>query len=82
MVIEMRPIKPSRANTPSSFEIFRLKSVPAHAAIGMKIFGPFVSIEDPDTFFFYARVPDLESREPIKAKFIKASFGRENRRMS
>ena len=42
---------------------------PAHAAIGMRILGPFLSIEDPDSFFFMRGFPDLESREPMKAKF-------------
>jgi len=50
-------------------EIFRTKSMPAHAEIGMKIVGPFESIEDPDTFFFMRGFPDLASREPMKAKF-------------
>jgi hypothetical protein len=38
-------------------EIFRTKSIPAHLEIGMKILGPFPSVEDSDTFFlFYARL--------------------------
>jgi hypothetical protein len=35
----------------------------------MKILGPFLSIEDTDTFFFMRGFPDLESREPMKAQF-------------
>ncbi|MCM3903559.1 MAG: hypothetical protein ND866_17790 [Pyrinomonadaceae bacterium] len=35
----------------------------------MKILGPFLSVEDPDTFFFMRGFPDLSSREPMKAKF-------------
>lgn len=31
-------------------EIFHSKSIPAHREIGMKILGPFHSIEDTDTF--------------------------------
>jgi hypothetical protein len=34
----------------------------------MKILGPFLSIEDPDTFFFMRGFPDLAWREPMKAK--------------
>ena len=37
----------------------------------MKILGPFLSIEDPDTFFFMRGFPDLASREPLKAKFYE-----------
>jgi hypothetical protein len=55
-------------------EIFRSKSIPAHAEIGMQILGPFLSIEDPDTFFFMRGFPDLASREPMKAKFYEGEL--------
>jgi NIPSNAP len=55
-------------------EIFRTRSVPAHDEIGMKILGPFLSIDDPDTFFFMRGFPDLESREPMKAKFYEGEL--------
>lgn len=55
-------------------EIFRSKSVPAHAEIGMKILGPFLSIEDRDTFFFMRGFPDLASREPMKAQFYEGEL--------
>lgn len=54
--------------------MFRSKSIPAHVEIGMKILGPFLSIEDPDTFFFMRGFPDLESREPMKAKFYEGEL--------
>jgi hypothetical protein len=55
--------------------IFRSKSVPAHAEIGMKILGPLLSVEDPDTFCFFMRgFPDLPSREPMKAKFYEGEL--------
>jgi len=55
-------------------EIFRSKSVPAHVEIGMTILGPFLSVEDPDTFFFVRGFPDLSSREPMKAKFYEGEL--------
>ncbi len=55
-------------------EIFQSKSVPAHAEIGMKILGPFLSVEDPDTFFFTRGFLDLPSREPMKAKFYEGEL--------
>lgn len=45
--------------------------MPAHAAIGMKILGPFPCLEDPDVFFFMRGFPDLASREPMKAQFYE-----------
>lgn len=74
MIIEMRTYK-TRPGCRSQFlDIFRSKSVPAHDEIGMKILGPFLSIEDPDTFFFMRGFPDLPSREPMKAKFYEGEL--------
>jgi heme-degrading monooxygenase HmoA len=56
-IIEMRTYKLKPGRRSEFLEIFRSKSIPAHAEIGMKILGPFLSVEDPDTFFlFYARL--------------------------
>jgi NIPSNAP len=69
VIIEMRTYKTKAGMRSRFLEIFRAKSIPAHAEIGMKILGPFLSLEDPDTFFFMRGFPDLASREPLKAKF-------------
>jgi hypothetical protein len=69
MIIEMRTYRIKPGKRAEFLEIFRTKSLPAHREIGMTIAGPFLSVEDPDTFFFMRGFPDLESREPMKAKF-------------
>jgi hypothetical protein len=71
MIIEMRTYKIKPGRRAQFLEIFRSKSIPAHKAIGMKILGPFLSVEDRDTFFFMRGFPDLPSREPMKAKFYE-----------
>jgi hypothetical protein len=70
----MRTYKLKPGCRPQFLEIFRAKSVPAHEEIGMKILGPFLSIEDPDTFFFMRGFPDLASREPMKEKFYEGEL--------
>ena len=70
----MRTYKLKPGYRPRFLEIFRTRSVPAHAEIGMKILGPFLSIEDPDTFFFMRGFPDLASREPMKEKFYEGEL--------
>ncbi|SRR5216684_5489527 len=40
----------------------------------MKILGPFLSIEDPDTFFWMRGFPDVPSREPMKPKFYEGQL--------
>lgn len=74
MIIEMRTYKLKPGKRAEFLEIFRTRSVPAHDEIGMKILGPFLSIEEPDTFFFMRGFPDLESREPMKAKFYEGEL--------
>jgi hypothetical protein len=74
MIIEMRTYKIKPGMRAQFIEIFRSKSIPAHAEIGMKILGPFLSVEDPDTFFFMRGFPDLPSREPMKAKFYEGEL--------
>lgn len=74
MVIEMRTYKTKPGKREEFLQVFRAQSMPAHAEIGMKILGPLVSIEDPDTFFFMRGFPDLASREPMKAKFYEGEL--------
>jgi hypothetical protein len=77
MIIEMRTYKLKPGKRSEFLEIFRSRSIPAHAEIGMKILGPFLSIEDADTFFFMRGFPDLPSREPMKAKFYEGKLWKE-----
>src|SRR6202161_1196355 len=74
MIIEMRTYKTKAGRRSDFLEIFRAKSIPAHVEIGMKILGPFLSIEEPDTFFFMRGFPDLPSREPLKASFYEGEL--------
>jgi hypothetical protein len=74
MIIEMRTYKTKPGCRSKFLEIFRSKSMPAHAEIDMKILGPFLSVEDPDVFFFMRGFPDLDCREPMKAKFYEGQL--------
>src|SRR5262245_26586692 len=74
MIIEMRTYKLKAGKRSDFLRIFKTKSMPAHARIGMKILGPFLSVEDPDTFFFMRGFPDLASREPMKAQFYEGEL--------
>ena len=74
MIIEMRTYKTKPGLRSRFLEIFRSKSIPAHAEIGMKILGPFLSVEDADTFVFMRGFPDLASRQPMKAQFYEGEL--------
>ena len=77
MIIEMRTYKLKPGVRTRFLEIFRAQSLPAHAEIGMPILGPFLSLEDADTFFFMRGFPDLQSRDPMKAKFYEGPLWKE-----
>jgi hypothetical protein len=74
MIVEMRTYVLKPGKRAEFLEIFRTKSIPAHHAIGMKILGPFLSIEDPDTLFFMRGFPDLAALEPMKAAFYEGTL--------
>jgi hypothetical protein len=77
MIVEMRTYKLKPGKRTEFLEIFRSRSMPAHAEIGMKILGPWLSIEDADTFFFMRGFPDLASREPMKARLYEGKLWKE-----
>jgi hypothetical protein len=70
-IVEMRTYKLKPGVRAEFLEIFRTRSMPAHKEIGMRILGPWVSVEDPDVFFFMRGFADLESREPMKEAFYE-----------
>jgi hypothetical protein len=74
MIVEMRTYKTKPGKRSRFLEIFRSRSIPAHTEIGMKILGPFLSVEDADTIFFMRGFPDLPSREPMKAQFYEGEL--------
>jgi hypothetical protein len=70
----MRTYKTKPGCRSKFLEIFGSKSMPAHEEIGMKILGPFLSLEDPDVFFFIRGFPDRASREAMKTKFYEGEL--------
>lgn len=74
MIVEMRTYKTRPGMRARFIEIFLSKAVPAHDEIGMKILGPFLAVDDADTLFFMRGFPDMDSREPMKAKFYEGAL--------
>ena len=74
MIVEMRTYRLKPGRREEFLSIFLERSLPAHQQIGMKILGPFLSVEDPDVFFFMRGFPDLASREPMKAQFYEGAL--------
>jgi NIPSNAP len=77
MIVEMRTYKVKPGMRSRFLEIFQAKSMPAHAEIGMPIVGPFLSVDDADTFFFMRGFPDLDSRARLKEAFYEGTLWKE-----
>lgn len=74
MVIEMRTYRTKPGMRTPFLEVFRARSIPEHARLGMPIIGPFLSVENPDVFFFMRGFPNLESRDRLKAAFYEGEL--------
>ena len=78
MIIEMRTYKTQPGLRTEFLKIFKSKTVPEHQKIGMKILGPFLSVEDADTFFWMRAFPDLNGREQMRDQFYEGRLFKED----
>ena len=74
MIIEMRTYKIKTGKRTEFVKILESKAFPEHQKIGMKTIGPFLSVEDDDTFFWMRAFPDKESRERMREEFYEGKF--------
>jgi NIPSNAP len=77
MIIEMRTYKIKPGLRAEFLKVFESKARPEHEKIGMKILGPFLSVENADTFFWMRAFPDLKSRGPLRDQFYEGKLWKE-----
>jgi dethiobiotin synthetase len=77
MVIEMRTYKIKPGLRAEFLKIFKSKSLPEHGKIGMKILGPFLSVEDDDTLFWMRAFPDLKRRPRMRDELYEGKLWKE-----
>jgi quinol monooxygenase YgiN len=68
-VIEVRTYRTQPGQRDKLMELLRTRAVPVHQELGMRILGPFPSVDDPDTFVWLRAFPDAASRDPMKEAF-------------
>jgi hypothetical protein len=78
MIIEMRTYKIKPGLRAEFLKTFESKVRPEHEKLGMKILGPFLSVEDADTFFWMRAFPDLKSREAMRNQFYESKLFKED----
>ena len=71
MIVEMRTMRVKPGRRGDFLEVFQTRSMPAQAALGIKMLRPFLSVEDPDVFFFIRGFPDMPSRDTMKDQFYE-----------
>jgi hypothetical protein len=77
MIFELRTYQTKSGMRPRFLELFRAKTMPEHARLGMPIIGPFPYVEDSDRFFFMRCFRNMAAREPVKKLFYEGALWRE-----
>lgn len=77
MIVELRTYRTKPGMRDAFLRLFREKSMPEHQRLGMKIAGPYLSIDDDHTFFFMRGFPNEESRNSMKARFYESAIWKE-----
>jgi hypothetical protein len=78
MIIEMRTYKIAPGKRSEFLRVLETKAFPAHRKIGMKILGPFLSVENDDTFFWMRAFSDEQSRERMRNEFYEGKLWKED----
>jgi hypothetical protein len=68
-VIEVRTYRAQSGQRDKLMELLRTRAVPVQQELGIRILGPFPSVDDPDTFVWLRAFPDAASRDPMKEAF-------------
>jgi len=74
MIIEMRTYKIAGGRRAEFVRILESEAWPEHKRIGMKVLGPFLSVENNDTFFWMRAFPDPKSRERMRDAFYEGKL--------
>lgn len=71
MIVEVRTYRIKPGRRAEFIEFFEKRAVPALQSHGMKVIGPLLDLEDPDTFTFLRGFPSLSERDRLKEAFYE-----------
>jgi hypothetical protein len=74
MIVELRTYRTKPGMRDTFLQLFLGKTIPEHQRLGITIAGPYLSIDEDDTFFFARGFPDEESRHSMKARFYEGAL--------
>jgi hypothetical protein len=76
MIVEMRTYKIKRGMRAKFIELMDAKLIPEHKKIGIKVAGPFASVEDEVTLFWMRGFPDEAAHKSMTGKFYGGDLWR------
>jgi heme-degrading monooxygenase HmoA len=72
MIVEVRTYKIKPGRREEFIKFFETRAVPAQRAYGMKILGPLLDLENPDTFVWLRSFLSLNERDRMKEAFYES----------
>ena len=69
MIVEVRSYRIKPGKRAEFIELFEKRAVPAQREYGIKVVGPMLDVENPNTFVFLRSFPSLEERDRMKGAF-------------
>ena len=71
MIVEVRSYRIKPGHRAEFIQLFETRAVPAQRALGIKILGPLIDLENPNKFVFLRSFPSLEERDRMKNAFYE-----------
>ena len=69
MIVELRTYKIKHGMRAKFIDLMNAKLIPEHKKIGMKVAGPFASVDNKDVLFWMRGSPDAASLTAMTGKF-------------
>ncbi len=70
-LIEVRTYRTHPGRRDELLRLLAERALPVHRDLGMRVLGPFPSLEDETTFVWLRAFPDGSSRQPMKDAFYQ-----------
>ena len=74
MIVEVRTYKTQPGRRDEFIKFFETRAVAAQRSHGMKILGPLLDLENPDTFVWLRSFPSLDERDRMKDAFYEGEL--------
>lgn len=73
MIVEIRKYRAKPGRRAEFIELFETRAGPMQMSLGMRLIGPLLDAEDPDSFVWLRSFPSLEERDRMKAAFYEGA---------